>query len=171
MELADLHGVGLGLDGSSSGKHTDVAGLADVAYDLSRRAYHSQHSAVGRILRQILLLNGAQGLCRGGVATQNDERATEFEEFLHRLKREFIDDVKRANAIRGTRIIAQIDIVVLGHTLAYAVKDGQSAISGIENSYWSFHLRVKLYRKLLNAQNKQHGISSVFALFRVDKRA
>ena len=60
--------------------------------------------------------------------------ATNLIQFDDGLACELIDHVEGPRTIGCTCIVAQIDIVVLGQLLADALKNGQSAIAGIEDS-------------------------------------
>ena len=111
-------------DGAFGGKHTDVSSVGHLAHHFGGRTDDSEHSAVGSILGQVLLLNGTQGFGRSRVAAENDEGTAHLKEFLDGLECEIIYYVKRARTIGGTRIIAEIDVVVLWHALTDAVKDG-----------------------------------------------
>lgn len=73
---------------------------------------------------QIFLLNGAQSFGRSGVATQDDELATHLKKLDDGLPRELINHLERAGAIGSTRVVAQIDVVVLRQELPNAVEDG-----------------------------------------------
>lgn len=70
--------------------------------------------------------------------------ATHLKQFDNGLACELIDHVEGPRTIGCTCIVAQIDIVVLGQQLADALKNGQSAIAGIEDtdrsgSLWESH--------------------------------
>ena len=52
--------------------------------------------------------------------------ASHLEKADDSLSCEFIDHIKRTRSVRGTCIVAQIQIVVFGKQLTYAVQDGQS---------------------------------------------
>ena len=56
---------------------------------------------------------------------------------LHRLPGVLVNHLKRVGAIRRTRVIAQVQVIVLRQLLANLLQDGQSAISAIE--YTNFH--------------------------------
>ena len=60
--------------------------------------------------------------------------ATHLEELQDGLTRKLIDHVERTWSIRGTGIVAQIEIIVLGEQLTDAVKNGESAVSAVENA-------------------------------------
>ena len=62
-----------------------MAAVGDVAELLYRGAYDAKHSLAGVYLGQVDLLDGAQGLGRGGVAGEDDERAAHVEEGLDGL--------------------------------------------------------------------------------------
>ena len=130
-----------------------MAAASELADDFGSGADDAQHSArgcrgvvegrTGTIpSRQIVLLDAAQGLCRGSVAAQDDQLAAHGEEFLDGLARELIDDIERPRTVGCAGIVAQIQIVVLWQLVADAVKDGQSAVAGVEDANGS-HLLVE----------------------------
>lgn len=114
VELLDFELVAFALDGTLRGKHSNVVVARDVADDFSGWDDDSQHSTVGCMLREIVLLNGTQCLGGSGVATEDDERTSHLEKFLHGLEGEFIDYIEGTCSVWGTRIVAQVDVVVLG---------------------------------------------------------
>ena len=81
-----------------------------------------------------MLLDGAQGLGRGGVAAKDDEMAPHLKESLHGLARKLVDHVEGTWAIGCAGVVAQVEVVVLGKQLAYAVKDGETAVAAIEDA-------------------------------------
>ena len=101
-----------------------VPSVAKFTYHFGSRADDTQYTTVGGCCGQVILLNGAKGFGRSGVATENDEGTAHLEEFLDGLECELIHYVKRARTIGGTRIIAEIDVIILWHALTDAVKDG-----------------------------------------------
>ena len=114
VELADLEGVALAADGALGGEHAHVAALREAADDLGGGADDAQHAALGIPLRQVVLLDGAQGLGGGGVTAEDDEVAPHLEELHHGLARKLIDHVERTWSIGCTGVVAQIKIVVFG---------------------------------------------------------
>ena len=80
-------------------------------------------------MRQVVLLNAAQRLRRSSVTTQDDQWTTHREKLPNSLPGVLVDHIERASSVGSTRIVAQVQIVVLGHQLANAFKDGQSAIA------------------------------------------
>lgn len=129
IELLYLQIVGLGLDSAFGGEHTDMVGAGELSHDFGCGAYDSKHTVVGGIRRKVLLLDGAEGLGGSGVAPQNDQRASQGEELLNRLEGELIHHVEGTCAVWGTRVVAKVDVVILRHPLAYAVKNGQTSIA------------------------------------------
>ena len=117
VELAYLQVVALALDGAFGGQYAHVAAAGELAYDLGRGADDAQDAALGVPLGQVVLLNGAQGLGRGGVASQNDEGTTLLEEVANGLLGIIIYKFVRARTVRRARVVAQIDIVILRKTL------------------------------------------------------
>ena len=91
-----------------------MAGLRQLTHHLNRGAYDTQYAQSGLHMGQVVLLNGAQGLGRSGVAGQDDNAATTGKEGLNGFKRVTIDDVERPAAIRRTGIVAQIDVIIFG---------------------------------------------------------
>ena len=134
IELVYLHHIALALDGSGGSNDAHVARLRDAADTFRRGTYHAEHTAVGVYLRQVILLYRPQGFGGGGVAGEDDEMASHAEQFLHCLTSELIYDVERPWTIRSTGVVAEIEIVVLRQQLTHLMKDGQSAIAGIEHS-------------------------------------
>ena len=129
VKFLDFELVAFALDGAFRGENADVVIARNVAHDFCGWDDDSEDSTVGGVLRKIVLLDGAQCLGGGCVASEDDEGTTHLEEFFHGLEREFIDYVERTCAVRGTGIVAQIDVVVLGKLFADGVKDGQSAVA------------------------------------------
>ena len=135
MQLMDLEVIALALDGALGGKDAYMARLCQTADNFCRGPDNAQHTARGVDLRQIVLLNAAQGFRRGGVAAQDDEMATHLEELQDGLARKLIDHVEGTRSVRGTGIVAQIKIIVLGKLLADGMQDGQSAVAAVEDAY------------------------------------
>ena len=134
IEFLYLQIVGAGTDGSLSGQHTDVVGVGKFSDNFGSRSDDTEHTAVGCMLGQVVLLNGTQSFGGGGVAAEDDERATQFEKFLDGLQGELIHNIKRTRTIRCACVVAKIDVVVLRHTLTNAIKNGQTAIARIEDT-------------------------------------
>ena len=63
VELLDFELVAFALDGTLSGKYSNVVVARDVSDDFGSWDDDSQHSTVGCMLREIVLLNGTQCLC------------------------------------------------------------------------------------------------------------
>ena len=80
------------------------------------------------------MLDGAQCLGRGSVAAKHDQMAAQLEQADDRLACELIDHIERARAVGSTRVVAQIDIVVLGHEVVDALEDGQAPIARVEDA-------------------------------------
>ena len=81
-------------------------GIGECADDFCCGTYDSKNAMVGGIIREILLLDGAQGFGGGSVASKNDKGASAGEKFLNGLEGELIDYVEGTRAVGGTRIIA-----------------------------------------------------------------
>ena len=120
--------------GTLGSQQSHVTATGERADNFGRGADDAQHAARSVPTGQVVLLNGAQGLGRRGVAAQNDQLTAHAEEFQNGLTRKLVYDVERAGAIRGTGIVAQIHVVVLGQQLADAMKDGQTAVARVENA-------------------------------------
>ena len=130
---------GMRLIPSGCGDISYMARHGDVADMLHRRAYDAEHTAMALGLAgsvvceivgyEVVLLYGAESLGRGGVASEDDELASEIEEFQHGLPCEFVDDIKRARAVWGTRVVAEIEVVVLWQTLLEFLQDGKSSVT------------------------------------------
>ena len=97
--------------------------------------YNPEHALLATPALEVILLNGAQRLCGGGVAGKDDQFAPTAEEFFNRLKRVAIDNLERVGTIGRTCVIAQVEVVVLGQSLANLPQNGQSAVAGIKNAY------------------------------------
>ena len=134
IEFLDFEGLALALDGSLGGEYSHMTALGETADDLCRRTDDAQNSTVGIDLRDIVLLDGAQGLGRSCIATKDNEMATHLEELDDCLACELIDHIETAWAVGGTGIVAQIEVIVLGKQLTDTVQDGQSAIAAVENA-------------------------------------
>ena len=83
---------------------------------------------------QIALLDGAEGLGRGGVAGQDDEGAAFGEEVHDGFAGEAVDGVVGACAVGGAGVVAEVDVVVVGLGFADLVEDGESAEAGVEDA-------------------------------------
>jgi len=131
-EFMDFEVVAAATDSALGGKDADVAAFGDMADGFYGGPDDTEHPMVGR--RQVVLLDGAQGLCRCGVAAEDDQSASLTEEIVDGLSRELTDNVERTGTIGCTGIIAQIQIVVAGQAAADGVKDGQAAVARVEYS-------------------------------------
>ena len=134
VKLADLEIVALALDSAFGGEHADVAALREAADDLSGGADDTKHAAIGVDLRQVVLLNGAQGLGGGGITAEDDEVAAHLEELYYGLARKLIDHVERTWSIGGAGVVAQIKVIVFGKQLADAVQDGKPTVAAVEDA-------------------------------------
>ena len=124
----------MALNGAFCGQNANVSAVGDGVDTLCRGTNDAQYAAIGIEMEQVALLNGSQSFCRCGVATQDNEMATLFEELEHGLPGELINHFEGTRTIGCTGVIAQIEIVVLGELLAYFVQDGESAIARIEDA-------------------------------------
>ena len=132
IKLAHFKRIRQRVDSTRSGQQPYVPTYGKRVDTFYRRTYHAQHTASRSQMRQVVLLNGAQRLCRSGVTSQDNERTSQLEKLAYGLKRKIINHFERTGAIRRTGIIAQINIVVLRQQLAYLSQYGQSSVSGIE---------------------------------------
>ena len=139
VQLGYFKSVGVALDGTRCGNNAYMARQCYVAYAFCSGTYDAQHTTLRVDARQIVLLNAAQRLCRGCVATKNDELATHVEQFAYCLQRELVDDLETACSIGSTRIVAQVQIVVLGKHRLYLTQNGQTSVAGVENAYGRHH--------------------------------
>ena len=101
---------------------------------LHRGDQHPQDPAVRVALRQIDLLDAAQGPGRGGVAGQDDELAPVGEEIVHRLLGEALHHAVRAGAVGNPGVVAQVEIVVIRQELEKLPQHHQAAESGIKHA-------------------------------------
>ena len=80
-------------------------------------------------------MDGAESFGRGCVAGEDDEGTSAVEEVTDSLEGELIDNLEGTWTVRGTSIIAQVEVVVLGHELANLLKDGETAVTAVEDAY------------------------------------
>lgn len=148
VELGYLQIVTLTAHGALSGYDAYVTALRELADDLYRRTYDAQDAVtlfqkrtvaaitdgVGT-LREVVLLYGAQSLCRGGVTPQDDKTAAEGEECHHCLTRELIHYVKTPRTVGRAGIVAEVYEVPVRQLLAQLLEDGETTITGVEYAY------------------------------------
>ena len=94
-----------------------------------------EHALLAAPTLEVILLNGAQRLCRGSIAGKDNQFAPTAEEFFNRLKRVAVDNLEGVGTIGRTCVIAQVEVVVLGQSLANLTQNGQSAVTGIKDAY------------------------------------
>ena len=133
-EFADFEVVGLGGDGTGGGENADVARAGEPAGDLGGGTDDAKHAAAGVETGQVVLLYGAQGLGRGGVAGQDDQRATHIKKTPHSLKREFINTLEAARTIGRTGIVAQVEVVVLRQVASYLPEYRQATVAAVKDA-------------------------------------
>jgi hypothetical protein len=83
-----------------------------------------------------------------------------LDEVTNGLQGVFVYHIKRVRTVRRTRIIAQVEIIILGERLANGAKYRQTAVTTIKNTY--FHLfycpilakTLQKYKKILLFQKK-----------------
>ena len=80
------------------------------------------------------LLDRAECLGTGSIACKDDEIAALLVQEIDCLEGVFVNDIKRACSVGCTRIVAQIEVIVLGKMLANFVENGQSAVAAIKNT-------------------------------------
>ena len=128
-QLGYLHAVAAALDGALGGQHAHVARQRQPAYAFGRGADYAKHAARGVDARQVVLLDGAQGLGRRRVAGYDDQAAAHREQPPDGFEREAVDHVERARPVRSAGVVAQVDVVILRQEAAHLVEDGQSAVA------------------------------------------
>ena len=99
------------------------------------RSYDAQHTPVGVDAWEVVLLDAAQGLGRGGVASQYDQVAAHSEEPFYTFEGVFINDIEGARTIGGAGIVAEVYVVVARELLADFTQDGQTSVSRVEYAY------------------------------------
>lgn len=85
-------------------------------------------------LRQVVLLNCAQGFGRGSIAGKDYEVASALEECLHGLEGKLIYHIERALPIGSACVVAEIKVVILRKPMAYFTQYGQATVAGVEYS-------------------------------------
>lgn len=60
--------------------------------------------------------------------------ASQGEQPFYGLSCEFVDKLERTVAVWGACIVAQIDVVQLGHERAYLAQHGEPSVAGIEHT-------------------------------------
>lgn len=106
-----------------------MARVADGSDEFNRGTNDPQHAARGVKKREITLLDVAKRLGTGRVAGKDDQRAPHGKQLAHGLERELVNDVEGAIAIRGTSIVAKVDIVIVRQAADYVIKNGKSAVA------------------------------------------
>ena len=134
VDLLNLHAVGVAADCAGSGKKSDVSVSRDFTEDLHCRTNHTEYAAVGVGDGEEMLLDGAQGFCRGSVAGEDHQLTPPVEQVVDGLAGEFVDDVEAAGAVWGARVVAEEEVIVLWEALADFAEDGEAAIAGIKDS-------------------------------------
>jgi hypothetical protein len=81
-----------------------------------------------------VLLDGAESFGRGCVAGEDDEGTPTVEEVTDSLEGKLIDNLEGPRAVGRTSIIAQVEVVVLGHELADFPQNGEAAITAVEDT-------------------------------------
>ena len=133
-EFADFEVVGLGGDGTGGGENADVARAGEPAGDLGGGTDDAKHAAAGVETGQVVLLYGAQGLGRGGVAGQDDELAAAAEEGHDALEGVVIDHVKGARAVGGAGVVTEEEVIVFGQQRTYFAEHGEASETRVEHA-------------------------------------
>ncbi len=108
MQFFDFNVVASGCHRARSAEHAHYTRPGQAPHGLGRGTYDTEHTAVGRHARQIALLDITQSLGGGRVARKNHERASHSKKPFHGFKRETVDGIEGACAVRSTRVIAKI---------------------------------------------------------------
>src|SRR5690606_19051512 len=135
MESIDFDFIRVGEYGTLSGQNTYFIGVGILIDTFRRWTDNTQHLFSGR---KIILLYRAQGLCRCCITCQDNQVASQIKKFEYTFFCELINSFKGTCSIRDTRIIAQINIIVLWQCLMYFPEYRQTAISRIKYTYWAF---------------------------------
>ena len=133
-ELGNLHLVSVAADGTLCGHNAYMRRLGQMAHALGCGSHHAQDAAVGVEHGKVVLLDGAERLCRCGVARQDYQMATHGKELSHALLRKLIDAFKGTASVWCAGIVTQIQIVISGHQTSDFPKHGEAAIAGIEHA-------------------------------------
>ena len=108
VKFGDLELIRVATDRAGSSEQADMTRTGKVAYGFDSRADDAEDSMVGIRDREDMLLDRAEGLGAGSVASQDYQVATTAEEFLDRLAGEIEDDVETSRSVRGSGVIAEI---------------------------------------------------------------
>ena len=84
---------------SRSGEEAYRACSGGAGNGFYRRADYAEHSPRGVYVGEVALLYAAQGLGRGRVAGQYDQRASLFEKMFDGFESESVDELERARAV------------------------------------------------------------------------
>lgn len=132
IKFGDLELIRVAADSAGGGEESDMSTSGYFADRLHCRAYDTEHTTVGIRDREDMLLDRAESLGGGGVTSQNHQVATTAEKFLDSLTSKIEDDIETTGAVRGSGIIAEIEVVILREDAFHLLKDGKTAITGIE---------------------------------------
>ena len=116
-------------------KNADMPRFRKIPDFFGGRADNAQNTTVRELDRKHLLLDATKRLCRSGIAGENHQRATAAEQFAHRLERVAVNRLETAGTVRRTRIVPQIQVIVLRERVAELLQNGQSAKAGIKDAY------------------------------------
>lgn len=137
VNLGKFHRITARADRPDRTQESDVVRLRQARHGFDRGADHAQYAAVRIACRQIILLQGAERFGRSRVAGQYDQWAAALKERFDRLKRVLVDHLKRVRTIRSARVIAQIQIIILGQQTLKLSQDGHPPVAGVEDAYRS----------------------------------
>lgn len=135
VELGHLELVGAAADGALGGHDTNMACLCAFADHFNGWSDNAEDAACGVAhAGEVALLDAAQCLGGSGVAGEDDQRASGIEEMAHSLQGELIDALEGTGTVGGTCVVAQVEVVVLGHELADFLQNGEAAITAVKDS-------------------------------------
>lgn len=148
-QLGDLHVVAVRAYRTFGSEQSYMVVARELSDDLCSGTDDSEDTTMGIECGEVALLDGAQCLGRGGIAAENDKMAAHLKELQYSLARELINHLEGARAVGSTRVVAQIEIVILGQQLSDAVQDRQSAVSAVEDTDRSGRLRKGVVHNLI----------------------
>ena len=137
VELCDLKFVATTVDSAGRTHNADMATLTHADNLFDRRAYDAKHATRWVDRREVVLLNSAQRFGRGRVASQYDQLTALRKKITHGLERKLIDHIEGARTVGGSRIVAEIEVVIVGEHSSYLLEYRQSAIAGVKHSDWT----------------------------------
>jgi len=133
-EPSDLDRIRFRPDRAGGTEDANIARARMVPDDFRRGTDHAQHSVVGGDPWQVALLDGAQGLRRGGIAGEDHQRASFAEHPFHRFECVAVDGVEGTGAVWRTGIVTQIEVVVPRQSAEDLAEHGEAAVSRVEDA-------------------------------------